>query len=332
SKVERWQQWNGQRAIDRPLRGLLQMVGLAMRGLVLVPVGLIASLPAPRGASPRKRTATVASLAALFLLWPSPADSAPQVPAFDESYPLPVITGSAKPIELLAAHSVENVFVDVPVTKIVSAATFDLRAKASRDLQDAVLELSLNGTRVAAPRLPAGEAIETSISLPADLFTSNNTLSLRIRGACPGCDPRAAWATIGPASTLRIRGSRLPLANDVALLPIPFIDLIGARVATIPVVFLETPDESTLQAAATIASWFGVFADVRGVRFPVTLGQLPPGNAVVFVTRRSPAERTLNLPAGTGAFAAIRENPVDPYGKLLVLAGARSTDLMAAAQ
>ena len=76
--------------------------------------------------------------------------------------------------------------------------------------------------------------------------------------------------------------------------------------------FSDAPDTTSLRAAAIIASWFGVFADVRGVRFPVVVGDLPMGNAVVFARRGSALEAALALPAEPDALVAIRDNPRDP--------------------
>src|SRR5205823_1998163 len=88
----------------------------------------------------------------------------------------------------------------------------------------------------------------------------------------------------------------------------------------------------TLQAAAVVSSWFGIFSDFRGVRFPVMVGDLPEANAVVFTLRNSELATSLSLPSRPGALIAMRDNPHDPYGKLLIIAGDRSEDLLIAAR
>jgi cellulose synthase (UDP-forming) len=89
---------------------------------------------------------------------------------------------------------------------------------------------------------------------------------------------------------------------------------------------------TTLEAAAIVSSWFGIASDFRGVSFPVSIGGLPSGNAVVLALRDSPLAASLSLPSEAGPLIAVRDNPKDPYGKLLILAGEKSGDLLAAAR
>jgi cellulose synthase (UDP-forming) len=221
------------------------------------------------------------------------------------------------------------VFFAVPVTKIIREATLELRYGSLLARSEATLELWLNGTRVADLSPVAGLDVRAAVSFPTDLLTTDNTLSFHLRGTCAACGiGPAPWITISPTTELRISGSLLPLPNDLSLLPVPFLDPIGQRSSNVPVVFSDVPDTKALQAAAIIASWFGVFSDVRGVRFPVTVGDLPIGNAVVFAKRGSPLEGRLSLPAEPDALLAIRDNPRDPYGKLLIVTAARPEDFV----
>src|SRR5262249_18430419 len=100
-----------------------------------------------------------------------------------------------------------------------------------------------------------------------------------------------------------------------------------------PVVFAEPPDQAALQAAAIVASWVGVLSDVRGVRFPVSIGELPDGNALVIGRSGTDLMNRLSLPAqNDGAYISMRDNPRDPFGKLLVLSGPRTADSLIAAR
>ncbi len=133
-------------------------------------------------------------------------------------------------------------------------------------------------------------------------------------------------------SQLDLSGTRLPLPNDLALLPVPFFDSASQHSWNLPVVFSDRPGLDALKAASIVTSWFGIFSDFRGVRFPVTVGDLPDGNAVVFALRGSELASKLTLPSRPGAVLAIRDNPRDPYGKLLVIAGDSPDDLVSAAR
>src|SRR5262249_34642057 len=175
--------------------------------------------------------------------------------------------------------------------------------------------------------------VGAEVILPTDLLASDNTLSFRLEGQCDACQSaRIPWVILSPASLLSFSGTRLALANDLSLLPVPFFDPAERHPWSLPVVFANSPDLNTLQAAAVVASWFGVFSDVRGIRFPASLGRLPDGNAVVFMLRGSDLASGLGLPAQPGPLIAVRDNPHDPFGKLLILAGERTEDLLAAAR
>ena len=77
----------------------------------------------------------------------------------------------------------------------------------------------------------------------------------------------------------------------------------------LPVVFGEPPDDITLQSAALVASHFGVLSDVRGVHFPVSVGEFPNGNAAC--TGAASARSffpDLSLPAGGPASCDARQS------------------------
>jgi cellulose synthase (UDP-forming) len=324
SRPEAWQSWQRSRPPDRPLRSGLEILGLAVRGLVLVISGPWARRSAPVVAAkrPTRRAAVVGSLVIVLGLYPARI-AAQQSATFEETYQLGAITGSPNGIALRGPRAVESVFFAVPVTKIIRAATLELRYGSQLAPSEATLELWLNGTRVADLPPAVGLDVRADVSLPADLLTTDNTLSFHLTGTCAACGiGPSPWITVSPVTVLRVSGSRLPLVNDLSLLPVPFLDPIGQRLSIVPVTFSDAPDTTSLRAAAIIASWFGVFADVRGVRFPVVVGDLPMGNAVVFARRGSALEAALALPAEPDALVAIRDNPRDPYGKLLIVTAA----------
>jgi cellulose synthase (UDP-forming) len=72
--------------------------------------------------------------------------------------------------------------------------------------------------------------------------------------------------------------------------------------------------------------------DSKPVRFSVALGQIPSGNAILFSSDRSALPAPLMLPAGSGPLLALRSNPGDPYGSILVIAGDDEDQLLAVAR
>src|SRR5499427_4780571 len=119
---------------------------------------------------------------------------------------------------------------------------------------------------------------------------------------------------------------------EIPLPPVPFLDPSGQRSWTLPVVFAEPPDQAALQAAAIVASWVGVLSDVRSVRFAVHVGDVPDGNALVIGRSGTDLVSRLSLPTQDVAYIAMRDNPHDPFGKLLVVSAPRTADLLVAAR
>src|SRR5262249_6425393 len=68
------------------------------------------------------------------------------------------------------------------------------------------------------------------------------------------------------------------------------------------------------------------------VNFPVTVDQIPEGNAVVIALGGSNLARRLSVPPHAGPIVMVAENPRDPYGKLLIVAGDSVDELLTAAR
>ena len=354
-----WRSLRDARPIDRPLGSLLQIFLLALRGLAIVPIGLFMPAPAAEreAVTPRAKS-FAASLVIMALLFGSallvPTVNAAEVryregsgggktttnfsedgrPAnFHDEFALGA-SGVAKILSLERSGASLKFFFGEPVNKVTINATLQL-SYAAPDLgpNEARLAVTLNGADVGSIALVPGPSQQAELVLPTDLLTNDNTLSLELQGTCESCTSKSvSRVTINPASVVKIDGTRLPLANDLSLLPLPFFDPAGLQSWSLPVVFGDAPDSTTLKGAALVASWFGVLSDVRGVHFPVSVGELPNGNAVVFAVRDSKLLADLSLPFGPGPLLAMRDNPHDPYGKLLIVTGDRSDDLLEAAR
>jgi cellulose synthase (UDP-forming) len=354
SRPEAWVYWHRSRGADHALGSLAHILLLSLRGIVIVLVGFFTSRPAADRdhLRPQKKGTREAAMAASIAFASLLALAAP-AKAYTSEAPVGTIAGATvtqpapfhdeyelgggstqQTFPLQAAGASQNFFFGVPVTKIVSAATLRLRYTAPMlQVNESRLELTLNGTSIGTVTLTPGSDLQSEIILPTDLLTTDNTLVFQVQGTCRACiHSHSAWVTLDGHSVVTFTGTKLALPNDLALLPIPFFDAAGQRPWSLPVVFAERPDSDTLQAASVVASWFGIFSDVRGVRFPVSLGELPEGNAVVLTLRRSALAASLSLPSQPGPLIAIRDNPHDPYGKILILAGDRPDDLLQAAR
>ncbi|HEY2468670.1 MAG TPA: UDP-forming cellulose synthase catalytic subunit [Terracidiphilus sp.] len=338
---------------DRPLRSLAQIFLLAIRGVVIVPLGLFVPAPSTEvDPIPSSRKSWAASILVPFLLagtmlLPRPVRAADagdlaatskvqtdgiQPADFHDEFQLSA-SATARALTLQKSGASLNWFFGEPVTKVTTHATLKLQY-AALDLRanEARLELTLNGAVVGSIALVSGSTQQAEISLPTDLLTNDNTLSIELQGTCSSCNAkRGPWVTLDPRSTVSITGTRLPLANDLSLIPLPFFDPSGERSWSLPVVFANSPDSITLESAAIVASHFGVLSDVRGVHFPVTVGEFPNGNALVLALRNAKILSGLSLPSAHGPLLAMRDNPHDPYGKLLIVTGDTPDELLQAA-
>src|SRR5258708_36835889 len=104
----------------------------------------------------------------------------------------------------------------MPIRKIISRAAVDLHYAAPMSSPgESWLELWLNGTRVGSIPLQPGSDTRANVSLPTDLLTTNNTVTIQLQGACAACTRnRAPWVRINPTSELKWGGTPLPLAHD----------------------------------------------------------------------------------------------------------------------
>jgi cellulose synthase (UDP-forming) len=341
---------------DRPLRSLIQIFFLAIRAFPLLALGFFSppSAEAEEDTPSRARSRRKSAAAALLVLFigssllarevkastggsdnPAATESQANVshPAnFHDAFALGSL-GAAKTLSLGGTGASLNFFFDEPVTKVTTSAVLHLRyAGPGLRAGQGQLEVILNGVTTGTIDLLPGASQQAEFPLPPDLLTSNNTLSFQLQGTCASCGRNSSLhVTLDPASSIDLIGTRLALGNDLSLLPLPFFDPAGLRSWSLPVVFGKTPDDTTLEGAALVASWFGVLSDVRGVNFPVSVGELPAGNAVVFALRGSSQIADVQLPSGQGPLISMRDNPRDPYGKLLIVSGDRPDDLLMAA-
>ncbi|HTD97603.1 MAG TPA: cellulose biosynthesis cyclic di-GMP-binding regulatory protein BcsB, partial [Edaphobacter sp.] len=177
--------------------------------------------------------------------------------------------------------------------------------------------------------------LESTVMLPAELLTPDNQLTFEFIGhyatKCEDPSHSTLWAQIDNNSTIEFAGTLIPLEDNLKLLPAPFYDSKFTLRPVIPIAFLTQPSPKALQAAGIIASWFGVLADSRPIRFPVSIGTIPPGNAIVIGESASILPASLEMTTISGPSIAIRSNPSDPYAKVLVLTGDSADDVLTAA-
>lgn len=243
-------------------------------------------------------------------------------------------------LELRGTQPAATVNLGVRGDEVVMAAKLRLRFTYSPALlpQLSHLRVSLNDQVLAALPLPveqAGREIEREVVFDPRYFTDYNQIRFELIGhysmECEDLNHTSLWTTLSQFSELELTLRPLELRNDLALLPAPFFDRRDNRRLEVPIVLPAQPSRNIVRSAGIAASWFGVLADYRGARFPVTFDQIPPQHALVFATNASrPAQ--LQLAEVSSPTVSIVDHPADPTVKLLVFQGKDEPQLQQAVE
>jgi len=251
--------------------------------------------------------------------------------------------GLTQPAEMRGPHSYSSMSFTLPHTLVPRQATLKLIYSLDPALEapSSSLTINLNGTIIGKVHPnpatnPAAGYVETILPVPPDLLLRTNSLVFEFEGS--GVMQREEEARahilcrISPGSTLEVSGDRLQWQNDLSQLPLPIFDGDLQTSTTVPMVFLAEPNLKTLQAAGAIASWLGLLAGSKPVRFGVSIGPIPQGNAILLSADRSTLPNSLLIPPGSGPILALRSNPADSFGSILVIAGDDDQQLLSAAR
>jgi hypothetical protein len=248
--------------------------------------------------------------------------------------------GAAAPFDLRGTEASVDIPVGIRADEVVTAARLRLHVTHSPALlQDlSHLRIRLNGQTVAAVpllRTDAGHEVIHEVVLDPHFFTDYNHLHVDLIGhytvECEDPQHSSVWATISDLSELELELRPLELRNDLALLPAPFLDRHDNRKLVLPFVLPQSPSRALERSAGIVASWFGVQADYRSARFPVSLDELPVAHAVVFATNDHQPSG-LNLPPVNAPTLSMIDHPADRHLKLLVFMGRDDAELQKAVE
>ena len=278
------------------------------------------------------RTIGAITIPALLLAAPSFAAQGVQSPASESSGKETRITFSqlgADSISLQGVQGVAGLDFGTRKDQMVVGGVLHLRMTYSPSLIEQLshLRISLNGQSIGAiplTKADAGHEVERSIPLDPRYFSDYNHVELELIGhyttECEDPQNSALWMKIAGDSDLTLNVRSLELRDDLALLPAPFFDAHDNTRLVLPIVLPAKASIDLVRSAGIAASWFGVLADYRGARFPVSFDTLPAQHALVFATNDSqPAG--LQLSPVQSATVRIVDNPVDQAVKLLVFQG-----------
>ncbi len=251
--------------------------------------------------------------------------------------------GIKSAIEMHGPHSYSAVHFTLSHQLVPKRGTLNLSYAIDPNLDphSTSLHISLNGTEIGTVHPDKGAESKNgpmSVNIPVSslLLVRSNTLTFEFTGSeVMEREERATehvLCRVFPTSTFEVSGDWLRLGNDLSQLPLPLLDSELQSTTTIPFVFLSQPTPTMLEAAGAIASWFGIMSGSQPVRFAVSLEDIPSGNAIILSGNRSMLPASLQIPGGRGPVVALRSNPSDPVGSLLILAGENDADVLAIAR
>jgi cellulose synthase operon protein B len=299
---------------------------------LLLSLAASAALAQPQPAAPNQATTVV----------PPPAPPASP----DNSRPFPASgytsysfkdLGAANGFRLIEGAPEGGVSYSVRRDEVITAARLHMiLANSAGFPSDARLQVTLNGDQIGTVDVGGDRHDATAVDLPIDpvLLGDYNRVNFKLLGVTvTSCrvNDTGPWLTIGSTSAIDIASDRLPLASDLSILPLPFVDQRDPHAVVASFVFAQNPTPATLEAAGIVATWLGSLAGYRGAQLPAAIGSIPAGNAIVFVAGTDSLPGVA-LPQAVGPTVAVTQNPVDPLGKLLLIMGRDAADLKTAAR
>jgi cellulose synthase (UDP-forming) len=363
SRADAWLGWGAARENDNVLRSLSRIFLISMHGLKTTFLSLMGrgdNKHAPSSLSAARPMAIFALAAAMALgaakMQAQPRSSSKAADQSTKQNEAPLGPGQYRDRFTLAEagspqielHSIDrqhNVYFTLPQTHVARTAKLHVYYAFSPALipQLSHIKLMLNGTLFATIQPAAGQYGgsdgrdgEAEFAIPPELLVHNNTLTVEFIGhytmVCEDPANTTLWARVHRNSYLEIEGDILPMADDLKQLPTPFIDPAVVQPLSVPVVFLAPPSYKAIQAAGIMTGYFGKISENRPVRFPVHIGEIPAGNAIVVAENPASLPAALNLPSIGGPTVAMRSNPNDSYSKILIVTGASADDTLVAAQ
>jgi cellulose synthase (UDP-forming) len=247
--------------------------------------------------------------------------------------------GINRPVRLRGSQGEIAIPLSVRDDEIVRRARLTLKYSHSPSLIFPLSHLNVFMNNELAATIPSSaetaEGAERVIDLDPLLFVRFNQIGLQFIGNytldCQNPLNSVLWSIISNQSTLELDIEPIALPDDLTLLPQPFFDSRDQRRLVLPIVFARAPSLDELRAAGVVASWFGSLAAYRGAEFPVHIGELPPGHAIV-ISGGGAMPQGLSAPSANGASVSMVANPRSPDSKLLVVAGTDGQALNIAAK
>lgn len=170
-----------------------------------------------------------------------------------------------------------------------------------------------------------GKEQQETITLPVGLLKKQNVIEAQLIGhytfSCEDPMHASLWMEIEKETTLSLQAENRVLLNDLSILPAPFFEKGSREALRLPFVLYDT-SSPYLEAAASVASWFGLKAGYQGASFPVFLSQVPEqGHAVIILKGNESLSWMPSKIQQADSFIGVISNPNDMAGKFLIIKG-----------
>lgn len=300
----------------------------------------LADLPPPAGLEQADRQLSSAAAAAPFVpgqpvIAPAPAAALNQPISSTISV---AQMGQQQGIILSGGQLQSGIVFTLPGDEVITNAHLNLSLRVSQALaaRNTSLQLMLNGQPLGTLPLGASDSdvSDYQLEIPAAMVVASNNLSFKINDAdkllCEKESAQNYQVTILPKTTLSLEGQQLNIGTRLRNFPRPFIDPLRMTPASVTMGFASNVAPDAISAAALVASWLGIQSDYRTIRFPVSRGELPEQNGILF---GHPGDRigALTLPQASGPQLTLVDNPNNPVYKLLLVTGEDDAQLRQAA-
>ncbi len=242
--------------------------------------------------------------------------------------------GAWGPIKLVGKTAQRVLAFSVRADEQVAGAkltlSFDYSPALSEDFSQ--LKVLINDRMVALDGLAKIRNLgsKREITIDASLLKDYNEIALSFLGNSPGTcvSLSALWLTVSDAK-LELSLVPKPIGPDLRHLPAPFFDKRDTSLLELPFVFSKAPSLDTIKAAGIVASWFGMHAGYRGAQFPTFYDELPPGNAIVFISRD---QEVAGFKGVKGSVLSVQQHPLNPQARVLIVNGNTDEELLRAAR
>lgn len=218
----------------------------------------------------------------------------------------------------------------LPSYEKIHQLDMDFRYRLSPDLLEQIshLVIYLNDNVVNVVDIDEqekGTQQQKTISIPVELLKKKNTIEMQLIGhytfSCEDPMHASLWMEVDIETGLSFQVENRQLSYDLSSLPAPFFEVGSQTSLRLPFVLYDTTPHF-LEAAASVASWFGLKAGYQGAKFPVFVGRVPEqGHAVVMVNGKEQLDWIPQKIQQAESFIGIVANPNDPSGRFLVVKG-----------